>query len=108
MARSELQRLAEGGIGAFPPSAFRDLALVCHESAVAHASARLFVVEEVAEALAAVWEPHEAFSSAAREQLDEVLATQLPFILDEVDESAAVSLASSLREQVSLIIANAR
>jgi predicted FMN-binding regulatory protein PaiB len=58
--------------------------------------------------LAEAWEPHEVFASAARERLDELLATHLPLILNEQDESAAVSLAASLHEDVSLIIAGAR
>lgn len=104
MAKSELLRLAESGLAAFPPSGLGELATECRESAEAIASARLFVLAGVVELLAAAWEPFDAVSVDVRERLDALLSTRLPLILSEEDERAAVSLATSMCDDVSLVL----
>jgi hypothetical protein len=67
-------------------------------------SPRLFVLTNVIELLASAWEPYEAVPVEVRERLDLVLSTQMRLILSEEDEGAAMSLAASMREDVSLIL----
>lgn len=105
MANSELLRLAEGGLAAFPPAHLGELATACRESGTARASARLLVLADAIGLLASAWEPHEAVPSVAIPALDRLVKERLPAVLAEPAEEAAVSLAASLREDVALILA---
>jgi hypothetical protein len=103
LAKSELLRLAENGIAAYPPDAFGELATQCRQSAEATASPRFFVLAGAVEMMATAWEQFEAVNVGIQERLDVLLATRLPLILSEPDENAATSLATAMREDMSLV-----
>ena len=103
MVEAELLRLAERGIREYPPERFRHLAESCHEAGTS--TPRLLVLGETIGLLAAAWEPHEALWTVTVDRLDDVLAADLRLVLYEPDEAAAISLASSLREAVALVLA---
>ena len=104
--QAELRRLSENGIREFPPSGFGPLVAACMSAA--STSPRYAVVAEAMELLVDAWEPFEAFWVEWTDRLDEVLAVDLPGIVDEPDEEAAISLARSMREAVALVLASAR
>ena len=64
----------------------------------------MFVIAGIVRVIADAWGPFDAVSTRCVELVDGVLA-RLPTVLREDDESAAVSLATSLREGVLLALA---
>lgn len=105
MVQAELRRLAERGAGAYPPDRFEALAAACREAG--RSSPRLLVVAETIELLTEAWEPVEALRVETVELLDVVLAADLPAVINEPDEAAALSLANAMREAVALVLLNA-
>jgi hypothetical protein len=104
LAKSELLRLAEDGLAAFPPVRLSDLSIDCRQFAEATASARMFVLADVVGLLASAWEPHGAVPVKIRERLDLLLSVRMLSILTEEDEHAAVSPATSFREDLRLVL----
>lgn len=99
-----LRRLAEDGQRSLPPDALPDLVLACREFVRSAAPARCAVITQTIELLETAWSQFGALPVETVEQVDHALAVQLPLALDEPDEEAAVSLASSLFEPIRLTV----
>ena len=99
---TDLLRLAESGSGAYPPEGFDSLAEACREAG--GFKPRLMEVAAAVDLLAAAWEPFGALRTETVERLDRILTADLPTVIREPDESAAISLARSLREALALVL----
>jgi hypothetical protein len=67
---------------------------------------RYVIVADAISLLAEVWEDREAFWADATRDLNRCLAADLPAIVSEPDEEAAVSLAASFREAIRVTLAS--
>lgn len=104
---TQLRRLGDEGLGAFPPRDLDGLARACAATADSGGGLRYFSLSQTIGILSEAWQQHEAFWTESTRQLNEILAVDLPQVLCEPIEEAAVSLAAAMRDAVVLVILNA-
>jgi hypothetical protein len=103
----DLLRLARDGVAGFPPAQFGGLVAECRGAAEQRLGLRFLPIAEAVDVLREAWEPYEAFWTKTTALLDSVLGADLPLILTEGSEEAAVYLAKSMYDALKLIILSA-
>ena len=101
--KSSLLRLAEGGLGDFPPAKLGDLADWCRDYCWATGQVAYCILGDLFSLLFIAWD--NPISSSTDEAMSAVLKRDIPQILESDNESARV-LTLTLREEVSLILAS--
>lgn len=99
MDLSFLHRLAEGGLAAFPPSQLRDAAVECWDWGVATGDSRWCILSRTLAELATPFDD-EGMSSALLRDLDRVLASLLPDLIDAENARDGASIAQLLYDQM--------
>ena len=102
MVELDLLRLADRGQGEYPATGFSDLAASCREAG--RSKPRLLLVAESIDLLAEAWGQFDALPTETCDRIDSVLKTDVPLVLHEPDEQAALALADSMREEVLLAL----
>src|SRR5579883_325487 len=106
MDHSSLRRLADEGIAAFPPLALPDLAAWCWDIGETTGDARYCSLSRSIGQIEELFEPVEAVPQNLVRHLDGLLARTVGDILQADSAEAGSILARSLREDISLTIAN--
>jgi len=101
--RSQLHRLAEG-LASFPPDRLADLAEACLQTGVALSDMRFVVLADCWRMLDEYWDSG-GIQTADVAELDEMLGSLLPWVLNEPDPDAAKQLAQHLHEEMKLFVA---
>lgn len=103
MDQNSLLRLAEGGIGAFPPTALPDLVLWCLERTAATGDGRYAVVAACLMRISAPFEDVERLDTELVRALDAILAAQLPGVVQAADAETGALLAASMKDTLETV-----
>lgn len=100
MDQSSLLRLADRGLGAFPPERLTDLAAWCRDWVDATGDGRYCSVAQALERIGAPFESDELLSTATVRRLDLVLQQELPAIVRAETAEIGALLARAMRERL--------
>jgi hypothetical protein len=100
--RSQLRRIASEGLGAFPPAALSHAADAARDFCWASGDVRFCVLSDLLLVLDELWEG--PVESALVDQIDRILAEELPAILHHADPDTGRVLALACRTRVIALI----
>lgn len=103
MDRNSLLRLAEVGIGNYPPRALADLVTWCAEWSAASGDARYAVLAAALRRVAAPFDDDEALPSATVRELDVILQEDLPAVVEARSAELGLTLANALKERLDAV-----
>lgn len=107
MDLSSLRQLTEQGIGKFPPVRLTDLSAWCWDFGEATGDARFLSLSRVVDVIVELFESNSGQAPTALvEQLDLLLAQEIPAILDAKAPEQGTLLSRQLREAVVQAIHN--